>query len=100
MTEKSPELLNPFLSMVLGLLHIFPLCCITSFVLAEVGIALENLTRIHFDQFQRLESDYYDEGRKMHLCMFHARLVENMQSYTYETRPWYQMLIFLLGSDD
>ncbi len=72
--ERIPYGLNPILSGVLGLFHLFPLCCIASFVLAEIGITLETwFPQCDFSVFQRMESDYYDEERRMHLCCFHAQ---------------------------
>lgn len=45
-------------------MHLFSPCCILAYVLAEIGIQLETWTDIHFEQFQRLESDYYDNTRR------------------------------------
>lgn len=89
-SENTPSFLYPVVALVMGLIHLFPLCCTTAFVLGEIGHNLQDRLFSNWPLiFQQLESDYYDENRMMHLCRFHALLGERVQDIPYEKRSRY-----------
>lgn len=72
LSDFSPRPIWPAVAFLLGLFHLFPLCCITSFVLGEIGITLQGyIPTEDWHQFNQMESDMYDPKRKMHLCRWH-----------------------------
>ena len=91
--ENCPYYLYPAFSLVLGLFHLFPLCCIASFVLGEIGQSLQTFFPMQdWHQFQQWESDYYDDEKMLHLCRFHGTQTENMNAWGF-TKPFRQVVL-------
>jgi len=97
LNDFTPTPIYPAVALILGIIHLFPPCCIASFVLGEIGQNIQNWLAVHSYStsnwplfFQAWESDYYDENRKMHICRFHAKQAEIIQMIPFEERSWYQ----------